>query len=262
MPLEAVEHRRLYRQVADQLRSLIEEGEFAPGSRLPAERELAEKLGISRPTLREALIALEVEGRIRIRIGSGIYVAQAARPAPSMVQAVQAEGPFEVLHARELIEAAIAGEAARKATSDGLAELRAILDIMAGAHHPSLETVRLDRAFHVTIAGILDNGLLARMVGELFDQRVNPYFTQLASYFENTASWALAIAEHRRVHDCIAAGDAEGAAQAMRHHLQASQERFSESFGDGARPRSGRAKRPAGKKPGQQTKQNPREENR
>ncbi|TIX85399.1 MAG: FadR family transcriptional regulator, partial [Mesorhizobium sp.] len=71
MPIQAVEPRRLYRQIADQLRQLIDAGEFAVGERLPTEREPADQLGISRPTVREALIALEVEGRIRIRVGSG-----------------------------------------------------------------------------------------------------------------------------------------------------------------------------------------------
>src|SRR5947209_11748059 len=88
VPLEAVEARRLYRQVADQLRNLIDSGEYAVGSRLPTERELAEQLKISRPTVREALIALEVEGRLRIRVGSGIYViepAAVAATAPASV---------------------------------------------------------------------------------------------------------------------------------------------------------------------------------
>lgn len=236
MPLETIEHRRLYRQVADQLRALIEEGEFAPGARLPPERELAEKLGISRPTVREALIALEVEGKIRIRVGSGVYVAE--NPPPAQVQAVQAEGPFEVLRARELIEAAIAQEAALRASLKDIAALRAILSDMAGADHPSEEAVRLDRSFHLTIAGIVGNELLVRMVGELFDQRVNPYFTQLASYFETQESWGQALVEHRAVCDRIAAGDAEGAQAAMRHHLRASQDRFSQGFGETVRPQT------------------------
>ena len=79
VPLEAVEARRLYRQIADQLRSLIDSGEYAVGSRLPTERWLADQLKISRPTVREALIALEVEGRVRIRVGSGIYVIEPCR---------------------------------------------------------------------------------------------------------------------------------------------------------------------------------------
>jgi len=71
VPLEAVEARRLYRQVADQLRALIDSGEYSVGSRLPTERDIAEQLKVSRPTVREALIALEVEGRVRIRVADG-----------------------------------------------------------------------------------------------------------------------------------------------------------------------------------------------
>ena len=69
-----VESRRLYRQVADQIRLMIASGELAVGQRLPAERDLAEQLSVSRPTVREALIVLEVEGLVNIRMGSGIYV--------------------------------------------------------------------------------------------------------------------------------------------------------------------------------------------
>jgi len=239
LPLETIEPRRLYRQVADQLRGLIEDGAFAPGARLPPERELAEKLGISRPTVREALIVLEVEGRVRIRVGSGVYVAQPGAAKRIQAAPIHAEGPFEVLQAREFVESAIVEEAARRASAKDIAELERILDAMARAVQPSPEALRLDRQFHVAIAGILGNGLLERMVGELFDQRVNPYFSQLASYFENSASWAAALAEHRLIAARIKARDAEGARQAMRAHLQASRDRFSQSFGDPA-PRATR----------------------
>jgi GntR family transcriptional repressor for pyruvate dehydrogenase complex len=74
MPLQTIVPRRLYRQIADQLRQLIERGEFPVGARLPPERDLAVQLGVSRPSVREALIALEVEGWVEVRMGSGIYV--------------------------------------------------------------------------------------------------------------------------------------------------------------------------------------------
>ena len=93
MPLEVIEPRRLYRRIADQLRLLIDQGEFPVGSRLPAERELATQLGVSRPTVREALIALEVEGRLRIRVGSGIYVIEPL-PAAVVSNSASIEGPI------------------------------------------------------------------------------------------------------------------------------------------------------------------------
>ena len=81
MPLQLVEPQRLYRQIAEQLRALIGKGEFAVGTRLPAERDLAKQLGVSRPSVREALIALEVEGWVEVRIGSGVYVQNRSRRA-------------------------------------------------------------------------------------------------------------------------------------------------------------------------------------
>ncbi|WP_061934396.1 FadR/GntR family transcriptional regulator [Aureimonas sp. AU22] len=231
MPLEAIEPRRLYRQVADQLRLLIESGEYGVGDRLPTERELAERLGISRPTVREALIALEVEGRIRIRVGSGIYVT--APPADEPVGG-EIEGPFELLRARELIESALVREATVKATPTDVAALDAILSRMESGNHPSPETIALDREFHVAVAGILGNAVVTRFVGELFDQRMTPYFARLSEYFETGQTWLVAHAEHRTVRDAIAAGDPAAAEAAMRQHLRQSQLRFQHSFGEDA----------------------------
>lgn len=230
MPLEAVEARRLYRQVADQLRSLIDSGEYAVGSRLPTERELAEQLKVSRPTVREALIALEVEGRLRIRVGSGIYViepAGAAVPVPAAV----IEGPFELLRAREFLESAIAEQAARVAKKDDIAHIDASLVAMENVAHPGEASMIHDRAFHVAIAGSLGNAVLVRVVGDLFDQRLNPYFAQLAHYFENPRTWHAALDEHRAVRDAIAAHNPGAARDAMRNHLARSQERFAQNFG-------------------------------
>jgi DNA-binding FadR family transcriptional regulator len=164
VPLEAVEARRLYRQVADQLRALIDSGEYRVGSRLPTERDLAEQLKVSRPTVREALIALEVEGRVRIRVGSGIYVSELAALAP-LLPAVEIEGPFELLRAREFIEGAIAEQAARVATSEDIARIDASLEAMAMVQHPGEASMIHDRAFHVAVASCLDNAVLVRVVG-------------------------------------------------------------------------------------------------
>jgi len=235
MPLQAIEPRRLYRQVADHLASLIDGGEYAVGDRLPTERELADRLGISRPTVREALIALEVQGRVRIRVGSGIYVTAPARPAEPLAED-HGEGPFELLRAREFIESAVAAEAARAARPEHVARLDDILTRMETSLDPSEKVIDLDREFHTAVAEILGNAVLVRVVRELFDERMNPYFRRLSSYFENQDSWSAAWKEHRDVRDAIAARDPEKAKAAMERHLRQSQIRFSRNFSKKPRP--------------------------
>jgi DNA-binding FadR family transcriptional regulator len=233
VPLEAVESPRLYRQIADQLRHLIDRREFPAGCRLPPERELAEKLGVSRPSVREALIALEVEGRVRIRMGSGVYVMDEARKRPvTPVFDGSPEGPFEVLQARELIEGAVCAEAAGCISRERLATLDDVLARMEAKGLSGDDLIALDRAFHVGIAEALGNAVLTSFVGTLFDQRINPYFRRLASHFENEGSWRDALNEHRAIRDALGAGSSEAARQAMRLHLQRSAGRFSQSFGE------------------------------
>src|ERR1700730_9738812 len=129
MPIQVIEPRRLYLQIADQLRSLIAAGEFPPGSRLPAERELAKRFGVSRPTLREALIALEVEGYVDVRPGSGIVVTTQKGTEPD---GYGEEGPLEILRARILIEGEVAAEAAEIMKPQDIAALEQILVAMKG----------------------------------------------------------------------------------------------------------------------------------
>jgi DNA-binding FadR family transcriptional regulator len=227
----AVESRRLYRQVADQMRGLIERGELAPGSRLPAERDLAQKFGVSRPTIREALIVLEVEGFIDIRMGSGIYVAARQTPA-SDVPPEDFEGPFELLRARAVVECAIAEEAARLARPEHIAILDDNLAQMAAALEDRHMALALDREFHVIVSSIIANQTLNRFVGSIHDMRMTPYFEKLASYFENTVTWRAAMEEHRVIRDAIAAGDPAAKRAAMRGYLEPPQLRLSASFGE------------------------------
>jgi DNA-binding FadR family transcriptional regulator len=120
---------RLYRQVADRLAEMIEAERLAPGARLPPERELAARLGVARSTLREAMIALEIAGRVAIRTGSGIYVMETEEvPAPDL-----GAGPLELLDARELIEGEVAARAAASVDAGGLLEIEATVEAMAGA---------------------------------------------------------------------------------------------------------------------------------
>src|SRR5438105_1653929 len=128
MPLQAVDNRRLYRQIADQIAKLIAKGEYAAGERLPPERDLAKQLGVSRPSVREALIALEVEGYVEVRVGSGVYV---NGPRPAAAAPLPADsGPFELIRARWLIEGECAALAAKEATRAQVKAIEEALDEM------------------------------------------------------------------------------------------------------------------------------------
>ena len=123
MPLHTVEPLRLYRQIAGQIAALIDNGEFPAGSRLPAERELASLLGVSRTSVREAIISLEIAGRVEVRVGSGIFVAQ---PGAAQIAGLADDGPspFELLAARRLIEGEVVALAARTIKKADIAQLR------------------------------------------------------------------------------------------------------------------------------------------
>jgi DNA-binding FadR family transcriptional regulator len=232
MPLQAIEPRRLYRQIADQLRALILSGEYAVGSRLPAERDLAAQLGVSRPSVREALIALEVEGLVEVRPGSGVHVlAQAGGSAARAVG--NAFGPFEIIRARQLVEGELAAEAARAMNAAQVSGLRDAVALMEQDIGRGITPIRGDRLFHLRIAEASDNTALLHVVTELFDERNNPLFEQLGAHFENEPSWRTAVAEHLAVVDAIAAHAPQRARAAMREHLQKSHDRFADAWPQG-----------------------------
>ena len=227
MPIQAIEPRRLYRQIADQLRGLVERGEYAVGTRLPPERDLALQLGVSRPSVREALIALEVEGLVEVRMGSGIYVLP---NDPKRVRRVSGEGPLETIRARQLIEAELAANAARVMKKTQIAGLRNALALMQQEVDTGHLPTRGDRLFHERIAEASENSVLQRIVGELFDERHNPLFEQLGTHFETVRSWTIAIAEHQAIVDAIAAHSPDAAREAMNIHLTRSHDSFTANW--------------------------------
>ncbi len=236
MPLQTVEPQRLYRQIAEQLRQLMASGEFALGSRLPAERDLAVQLGVSRPSVREALIALEVEGMIEVRTGSGIYVRQNSTAKPIAAPAELDDntpanwGPLEVMSARILVEAEVAALAATHAKK---ADLKAIKN---GLQQMRLEAARDevprqgDEAFHEAIAQACGNSVLLDTVQRYWMARNGPLFERLGDYFEHPASWQTAIAEHQEVMHAIEARDSSAARKAMQKHLKLAHKRYSASW--------------------------------
>lgn len=229
MPIEAVDSRRLYRRIADQIAQLIERGEYASGARLPPERDLARQLGVSRPSVREALIALEVEGYVEVRVGSGVYVSKAKRAARH--DALPSDsGPFELIRARSLVEAECAALAARNATREQVRAIDRAIDAMEAARGNARVPLSHDRLFHLRIAEASGNSALALVVKTLWLQRTGPLFLRLEHHFDTPALWGLAIREHRAIAKAIARGDAAGARAAMRRHMREAARRFSASW--------------------------------
>ena len=232
MPIQPVEPRRLYVQIADQIRSLIAAGEFLPGNRLPAERELAKRFAVSRPSLREALIALEVQGYVDVRPGTGIVV---RTPSSVALDRSAEEGPLEVLRARVLIEGEIAAEAAKDVTRKDVAALVQILVAMKDTAADEATRVDADRQFHLYIAAKLSNKVLLRLVMGLFDLRETPLARQFATDFDNAKTWTAVLAEHRRIVSALAARYPEKARKAMRDHLRKSHNRWAQDVDRGTR---------------------------
>lgn len=225
--LKPVEPRRLYQQIADQIRELIERGGFEVGTRLPPERDLAQQLGVSRPSLREALIALDVEGRVEVRSGSGVYVsAVPVDRAPAAQPASLGESPSQLMEARSVIEGEVVVFACARVNDERIARLRELMKTMeAEIGHRALR-VELDRQFHLMLAEISGNAVLSRLVGELFDERHSPISAKISSRFESARTWKAALQEHQAILDALEARDPIAAQAAMRAHLKASAQRW------------------------------------
>ena len=218
MPIQAVSSQRLYRKIADQLAELIRGGEFKPGARLPSERELSQQFDVSRASVREALIALEIDGLVDVRVGLGVFVNTA--PAANAQPAGLAEpGPFEVLSARYLIEGETAALAARDGSARDHARIRETLQLMADEVTASGTGLNADALFHLRMAEASGNGALVHLVHQLWSFRESAMFRKLDEHFDSPERHQEAIAEHRRVVEAIEKRDADAARSAMLAHL-------------------------------------------
>ena len=217
MPLTMVEPQRLYRRIADQIAALIDRGEFPAGTRLPAERELARELGVSRTSVREAIISLEIAGKVEVRIGNGIFVRVPAPDSPRTAH--DGLGPFELLAARSLIEGEIAATAARLVRRADLAALRATLDEMRDADGDAARRDLADRAFHLRIAEATRNGALSHVVATLWDERRGELWTRIERHFHTPELRARTLEDHAAIVDALASADPDAARTAMHKHL-------------------------------------------
>ncbi len=238
-----------YQQTADRIRALIKERGDEPGVRLPSERELAELLEVSRPTLREALIALEVEGVVQIRMGSGVYLSQTTKGqskgqagVPKKASKLKSDmSPFQLIEARRLVESEIAALAAVSRTPDHVRQMRDVIKDMEFLAKAGKDPLAADHKFHVLLAQASGNQVLANLVDQLFAARLGVLFSRLSTYFDTGSSWNEAISEHKAIVRAIHAQDPDGAREAMRTHMDEAYRRFSASWDQAKEGAPGRA---------------------
>jgi GntR family uxuAB operon transcriptional repressor len=207
---------RLYRVVSSKIEELIRAENIQPGERLPSERDLATKLGVSRTSLREALIALELGGTVEVRGGSGVYVSEQATPQVEVPTA--GPGPFEVLAARRLIEVEVAALAAKHASDSAIdAILVAVLE-MEQHHEERSGNESADRNFHLAIARATGNSAMVGVIEYLWSQR-GSLWHKLKEHFQTEELRQQTLLDHRNIFSAIASHDVAGARTAMRAHL-------------------------------------------
>ncbi len=209
---------RLYQRVVEQILQSIRLGDFRPGSRLPSERELAEKYQVSRVTIREATIALEAKGAIHIRAGAGAFVRE-----PSSVNelALPDVTAFDLTTARMIFEAEAAAMASTNISDQQLEKLGEIVASMSianqGAHEGGDD---LDRQFHMTIAAASNNPAIRHCIQELW--RMRNHVPQVTELYQRVCAVSVAEREneHLRIYEALKARDPTRARGAMREHFR------------------------------------------
>ncbi|MEP1471938.1 MAG: FadR/GntR family transcriptional regulator [Halieaceae bacterium] len=213
---ESSSRQRLYRQIVEKILQAIESGEFPAGTRLPAERELAENYGVSRPTVREAVIALEAMGRVAVKTGSGVYVLE----GKGVAAVGGSVSPFELLETRVMVEGEAAALAASMITDTQIVELKAALDEMARENDEGQPDSDLaDRNFHAVIAAATNNRLLTAMIENLWDVQEGLHHIRAAHNTVCKADPDARLEEHAAIYEALAARDPQAARVAMRNHF-------------------------------------------
>jgi len=219
VPIKPIAEPRLYQRIAGELARLIDDGTFAPGARLPAERALAKSLRVSRSSLREALSMLELDKRIEIRIGSGAYVVTKARRAATKRAATAETSPLEVMRVRRLVESEAAALAARHATPAQIAQLVAAFNRLTTQMRANRIRPAADREFHLCIAYASANAALAQVIERLWQEGERPLNLRMETLFVSRGRRRDNIGEHAAILDAIRRRDAPAARRAMRVHL-------------------------------------------
>lgn len=212
---------KLYQRVAASITEAIEAGRWAPGTRLPAERDLSEEFKVSRPTIREAMIALEMKGWIEARRGSGLYVTQRDHGPDGSEEALNFDiGAFDLTEARILFEGEAAALAAVTISEEQLSELETLLEQMAENDNNGRSVMDADHRFHLAIANATGNAAIRSVIEYLWDLRTKSPLCATMFARAKRSGVTPRVEEHRPIVAALKAGDSHAARVAMRRHLR------------------------------------------
>ncbi len=225
MPFQKIETEKLSQSVVRQIERLILQGVLRPGERLPAERELSERMGVSRPSLRDAVAALESAGLLVTRAGSGIYVAEvlgsAFSPALIRLFASHEDAVADYISFRRDLEGLAAERAARLGSDTDLAVIDSLFQRMLAAHvkRDASAEARLDAEFHMAIIEASHNVIMLHMMRSMVDLLRAGLFYNRQAMFRQKQTRDLLLDQHRAIRDALLARDPAGARNAIEAHL-------------------------------------------
>ncbi len=220
---EKVQTKKVYMEIVEQIQKLIKEGKLKPGDKLPPERILAKKLGVSRPPLREALSALEILGIIECRGGRGNIIKNSFDPdvlKQRFKELESEQSPFELLEARKVVEMQIAGLAAKKALKEDIVAIEESLRKMKDSLSNITKILEYDREFHVNVARAAHNSVLFSMMNYLADGLKEKLWVNLKEKCYNLPGRPEKyLREHIEIFNAIKNKDSKGASRKMYTHL-------------------------------------------
>lgn len=226
MPFQKIESEKLANAVVRQIEQLILQGILRPGERLPSERELSERLGVSRPSLREAIAELQESGLLTTRAGAGIYVAEvldsAFSPALIRLFARNDQALFDYISFRRDMEGLAAERAAQCGSDTDLAVIQTLFSQMEAAHskrNPTQEA-QLDAQFHMAIIEASHNVIMIHMMRAMFDLLAEGVFYNRSMMFRNRGTRSKLLDQHRAINEAIQRRDASAARKAIAAHME------------------------------------------
>ncbi len=222
MPIGKIERKKSYMLIVDQLKALISSGEITIGEKLPPERILAEKFGVARPTVREALSALEVLGIVEVQVGSGAYVKnipQADSPA-LLNQLTQEPSPLDLFEVRKAIEPLSVVKAAEHARDDDIQKLREIVLSMEKDLKEDIFSLEQDRDFHFSLARATHNAHIVEIMRYIVTAMQKPIWQKyIMKNIAIEGHKAMYVTTHRQILEAIETHNSEKARSLMIDHL-------------------------------------------